>query len=211
MLIVTPDVWTASDSEWPAFPCRDSTDYLHKVLKTRPGTFQNRYESNRSYVALKLQIRRAMSLRMLALATFVVFPAVISATQISEVGNTSSLPSTPFITRSGALDFQWFTPPDPTSRIAGELSGIDAQDPGFPFLSDLFSTDPTSGVSDSAATAFGESEPRGRLTLAIWIVITLGALLKYLTSPAFYEHLSDASFMFFAIENEGRDLKTEDR
>ena len=152
-----------------------------------------------------------MSLRMLALATFVVFPALVSATQISEVGNPSSLPRTPFITGTGTLDFQWFTPPDPTSRIAEELTGIDAQSDGFSFLPDLFSIDPTAGGNDSAASAFGEAEPKGRLIFAIWVFITLGVLLKYLTSPAFYEHLSDASFMFFAIENEGRDLKPDDR
>jgi hypothetical protein len=149
-------------------------------------------------------------LRMLVLATFVVFPVLISATQISEVGNTSSLPSTPFITWGEILECQWSIPPDPTSRIADELTGIGAQGHGFPFLPGLFSIDPTAGESDTAAiSVLGEPEPKGRLSFAIFVFITLGALLKYLSSPAFYELRSDVSFMFFAIEHEGRDLNLD--
>ncbi len=62
------------------------------------------------------------------------------------------------------------------------------------------------GRSAPQTSALGESEPQRRLTFSILIVIALGVLLKWLTSGAFYELVSDACFMIFSIEDKaGRD------
>jgi hypothetical protein len=151
-----------------------------------------------------------LRLRMLTVATFVVLSVPIRATQISEAGSTPSLPSTLLTPWTGILDFQWPMSPGPISRIADQLANNDAHGYVAPFLPDLFLGDFPAEENDTAAVStFRESEPKGRLTFTIFIFLTLGVLLKYLSSPAFSELLSDVSFMFFAIEHEGRDLKSD--
>jgi hypothetical protein len=109
----------------------------------------------------------------------------------------------------GILDFQWSVPPGPISRIADQLTSNDAHSYVAPFLPDLFLSDLPAEENDTAVSTFRESEPKGGLIFAIFIFLTVGLLLKYLFSSAFSELLSDISFMFFAIEHEGRDLKSD--
>jgi len=134
-----------------------------------------------------------LRLRMLGIAMFAVFPFLASATQISDLGDTTSVPSALLITWATSPDFQWSMSPVTSFRIADELIDIDTQGYGSPFLPGLFSIDPMAGESAiGAVSILGESEPGSRLTLAILIFIALAALLKGFPSPAFSgfgEHL----------------------
>src|SRR5437868_5284675 len=123
-----------------------------------------------------------LRLRMLGIAMFVVFPLLTSATQISELGGTASVPSAVLITWAGSSDFQWSTPPA-AFRIADESITIDTQGYTSPFLPGLFSTDPSVGKSAPGAVSLGESESGSRLSLAILIFIAFAALLKGFPSP----------------------------
>jgi hypothetical protein len=96
-------------------------------------------------------------------------------------------------------------PPATSVRRADELTSIDSKGYGSGFLPDLISIGPTAGDSDTVESVLGESESRGRLTFVIAILITLGVLLKYLSSPAFYEVLSGVCSTVFDIEHQGRD------
>ena len=129
-------------------------------------------------------------LRVLGIAMFVVFPFLTSATQISELGNTTSVPSALLITWAGSPDSQWSMPPAATFRIAHDLFDIDTEGYGSP---GLFAIDPSAGESaTSAVSILGESEPGSRSGLAILIFIVFAALLKGFPSPAFSgfgEHL----------------------
>jgi hypothetical protein len=149
-----------------------------------------------------------LGLRILSIATFVAFPLLTSATQMSELGVMTSVPGITSIKWAGSADFQWLMPQGAGSRIPDDLTTIGAQDDRSSFSPDLFSINSAGEESNAAAadiSVLGESEPEGRLTFSIFILIALGALLKCLSSPAFYEALSDVCFMVFAVENEGRD------
>jgi hypothetical protein len=131
-----------------------------------------------------------LRLRMLSIAMFAVFPFLASATQISDFGDTASVPSALLSTWASSPDFQWSIAPVTSFGIADGL--VDTQGPSF--LPGLFSIDPAAGEGAIGAVAMlGESEPGSRLTLAILIFIALGALLKGFPSPAFSsfgEHLT---------------------
>jgi hypothetical protein len=136
-----------------------------------------------------------LRLRMITLVTFVAFPFWISAAEISEVGRSASLPSITVIPLAEI--------PGVDKLVSIELPSMEVQ--GYPFP-DLFSPDATAGERETEeGFVLGETESKGRLTFVISIFFTLGALLKYLSSPAFYETLSNVSCMLFAIGHEGRD------
>ena len=132
--------------------------------------------------------------RMLGMAMFVVFPFLTSATQISGLSDTASVPGALLVTWAGSLDSQWSMPPVAGFRIADESIDIDTQGHGSAFLSGLFSIDPSAGESTTGAVSIlGESERGSRLTLAIFIFIALAALRKGFPSPVFSgfgEHLT---------------------
>jgi hypothetical protein len=124
-----------------------------------------------------------LRLRMLGIAMFVVFPFLAPATQISDLGDTTSVPSALLIT--WAPDFQWSMAPVTSLRIADEVINSDTQGYGSPFLPGLFSIDPTAGENATdAVSILGGSEPGSRLTLSIFIFIALAVLLKGFPSPA---------------------------
>jgi hypothetical protein len=136
-------------------------------------------------------------LRMLGIAMFVAFPFLTSATQISGLGDTASVPSALLITTwARSLDFQWSMPPVSSVPIADETINIDTQGYGSPLVPGLFSIGLTAGETTTGAVSIlGESEPGSRLTLAILIFIALAALLKGFPTPSpafsgFGEHLT---------------------
>jgi len=51
----------------------------------------------------------------------------------------------------------------------------------------------------------GESNPPRRLILCILILFLLGALVKYVRSPGFYDLVSNVCFALYDIEHEGQD------
>jgi hypothetical protein len=123
-----------------------------------------------------------LRLRMLGIATFVVFPFLTSATQISALGDTTSVPSALLTTWAGSPDSQWSMPPVTSFRVADEFD-IDTQ--GYGFLPGLFSIDPSAAESATGAVSILGSEPGLRLSLVILIFIAFAALLKGFPSPAF--------------------------
>jgi hypothetical protein len=125
-----------------------------------------------------------LRLRMLGIAMFVVFPFLAPATQISDLGDTTSVPSALLITWAGSPDSQWSMPPVTSFRVADELFDIDTQSYGS-FLPGLFSIDPSAAESATRAVSILGSEPGLRLSLAILIFIAFAALLKGFPSPAF--------------------------
>jgi hypothetical protein len=123
-----------------------------------------------------------LRLRMLGIAAFVVFPFLASATQLSETGHTTSVPSALLSMWAGGPDSQWSMPPVTTFR-ADEMFDLDTQGYGSPRL---FSIDSSAVESaTSAVSILGESEPGSRSGLAILIFIAFAALLKGFPSPAF--------------------------
>ena len=71
---------------------------------------------------------------------------------------------------------------------------------------------PSAMVARSTATPGTSMSTRSQtqfsLTLFIFIMFLLGALVRYLRSPAFYDVISDVCFTLYAIEHEGRDGRT---
>jgi|HubBroStandDraft_4_1064222.scaffolds.fasta_scaffold314752_1 hypothetical protein len=116
-------------------------------------------------------------LRMLSVVAFVAMsPFLTSATQISGLGDTTSVP-TLLSACVGSPKFQWSMPPDTSFGIADKLINTDTD--GSSFLPVLFSSDPAAGENDDAAASmFGESQPGSRLTFTISIFVALGLLLK---------------------------------
>jgi hypothetical protein len=123
-----------------------------------------------------------LGLRMLGLAMFAVFPFLASATQISDLGDTTtSVPSALLNTWAKSPDFEWSMAPATSFGIADEWIDIDAQSFGS-LLPRLFSIDP---AAEESAIGAVSTEPGSRLTLAILIFIVLAALLRGFPSPAF--------------------------
>jgi len=116
----------------------------------------------------------------LGLTMLVVFPFLASATQISDLGDTTSVPSALLNTWAKSPDFEGSMAPATSFGITDGWFDIDTQGFGS-LLPGLFSIDP----SEESAIGTVSTEPGSRLTLAILIFIVLAALLRGFPSPAF--------------------------